>query len=125
MSAFQMNPIAYVIPALMLGAVVVYYLYGAVDHVGLDVRSADAVVIEKQHSAGSTTYTTNVVGGRTSTQSHENPDMFAISLQIGEEQTVGLVSEEMFEALGAGDQVRVKVRRTRIGGQLEVVEVSR
>jgi hypothetical protein len=125
MSAFRSNPIAYIIPAIILGAVVLYYLYGAIDRAGLSVESAEAVVTDKQMTAGSTTYSTNVAGGRAWTQSQQNPDVYAVLLRIGEERTVGVVPQETFESLGPGDRVRVKVRRTRIGHKLEVVEISR
>jgi hypothetical protein len=125
MTAFRASPIAYIIPAIILGAVVLYYLYGAIDRAGLGIESADAVVTGKQFTAGGVTYSTNIVGGRAWTQAQPTPDAYVVLLRIGDERSVGLVPEDVFEALGPGDRVRVKVRRTRLGHQLEVVEVSR
>lgn len=125
MTAFKVNPLVYIIPTIILGAVVLYYLYGAIDRVGLDVQSAYAVVTDKKFTPGGATYWTNIAGGRAWTQSQQNPDMYAVSLKVGDEQTVGLVSKPMFESLSINDRVRVKVSRTRLSRQLEVVEVSR
>lgn len=125
MTAFSANPIVYIVPAIILGAVILYYLYGAIDGLGLEVRSADAVVTAKQSTPGSTTYWTNIAGGRAWTQSQQNPDMYAVSLTVAGEPTVGLVSKDMFQSLNDNDRVRVKLRRTRISHRLEVIEISR
>jgi hypothetical protein len=51
--------------------------------------------------------------------------MYVIELMIGKEATVGLVDKHAFERLNKDDHVQVKIRRTRISGRLEVVEVVR
>jgi hypothetical protein len=125
MSAFKANPFAYVFPALVLLAVVGYYLYGALDRYGLETRAAQARVTGKQLTPGSTTYNTNVVAGRAWTQSTRNPGAYVVTLDIQGHPTSAYVGEELFQVLQSGDAVEVQVRRTRFSRQLQVVNVGR
>src|ERR1700712_716992 len=93
MTAFSANPFAYIFPLILLIAVGGYYAYGAVDHLGLDLHDAQAVVTGKQVSAGGTTYNTNIVAGRAWTQAYEKADYYAIMMNVGAEPTVGLVTK--------------------------------
>jgi hypothetical protein len=125
MTAFQANPIAYILPAILLGAVGLYFLYAAVDRLGLPLQSASAMVTAKQVSPGTTTSWTNIAGGRAWVQSAVNPDNYVVSLDIGDESTVALVTKPVFDALQPGDRVSVEYTRTRIGGVVLVVQVNR
>jgi len=123
MSAFFSNP-AYIMPAVILGAVLIYYLYGAIDKVGLETQSINAIVTAKTHTPGSTTYVNRIAAGRSWTQAQQQQDFYAVSLNIEGEATVALVTKEKFDRLQENDRVHVTVRRTRISGKLEVVDVN-
>jgi hypothetical protein len=125
MTAFSANPLAYIFPAIVLVAVAGYYAYGAVDRVGLATYATEAIVTGKQFTPGSTTYNTNIAAGRAWTQSQQQPDVYAVTLQVGGEQTVALVGKATFDALKVSDRARVQARRTRISGQLQVTEVKK
>jgi len=125
MTAFKANPFAYVFPALVLVSVVGYYLYGALDRYGLDTRSAQARVTGKQFTPGSTTYNTNIAGGRAWTQSTENPDAYVVTLDLEGHPASAYVSKELFKVLQSGDAVEVQVRLTRFSRKLQVVDVGR
>jgi hypothetical protein len=125
MSAFSANPVAYIIPAVLVVGFGLYYLYGAIDRLGLPLQQADAVVTGKTFTPGGTTYNTNVVAGRAWTQANELPDNYAVSLLVDKEPTVALVTKQKYDALSANDRVRVKLRRTRLSGRLEVVELNK
>jgi hypothetical protein len=124
MTAFSANPFAYIFPLILLIGVGGYYLYGAIDRVGLATQSADAVVTGKQVSAGGTTYNTNIVAGRAWTQAYQQADFYAVTLNLGTEPAVALVTKEAFDSYNAGDSVKVKWHRTRLSGRLEVIDVS-
>lgn len=115
------NP-AYIMPAVILGAAIVYFLYYAINKVGLETRTADALVTAKDHTPGSTTYVSRQAGGQTHTQAQQQPDFYAVSLKIENEPTVALVTQERFDRLQKNDRVRVNYRRTRITGKIEVVD---
>ena len=119
------NPIVYVVPAVLLAAVLLYFVYGAVDRLGLESVQADARVTGKQYAAGSTTYTTEVVGGRTMTRAQKNPEAFLVTLDVNGEQTGGAVSKELYDSLREGERVRVSVRRTRVSKRLLITDVRR
>jgi hypothetical protein len=124
-NAFTANPFIYIFSLAILIAVVAYYAYGSLDQAGIASYEAEATVTGKQFTPGSTTYNTNVVGGNTLVQSTQQADFYAITLQLNGEPTVALVDKTMFEALDAGDHVRVSVRRTRFSGRLLVTDVRR
>jgi hypothetical protein len=119
------NPFVYVFPALALAAVVLYFLYGALDRLGLETQRSEARVTGKQFSRGSTTYHTNVVAGRSWTQSSQNPDAYIVSLEIDGKATIGAVSPEMYQSLQPDDRVRVEFKQTRFSNRTLVTDVRR
>jgi hypothetical protein len=119
------NPFVYIFPGLLLVAVVLYFAYGAVDRMGLETREAEALVTGKQFAAGSTTYTTEVIGGRTMTRANKNPEAFIVQLKVGDEDTGSAVAKQLYDSLESGDRVHVKVRRTRLSKRILVTDVRR
>jgi type IV secretory pathway TrbF-like protein len=119
------NPFVYIFPAILLGAVLLYYLYGAVDRVGLETHDAEARVIGKQVGPGSTTYHTTVVDGRTWSQAQTNPDAYIVTLDVEGDTTGSAVSRQLYESLDTGERVRVQFRRTRLSKRVLVTDVSR
>jgi len=122
-AAFFSNP-AYIMPAVILGTVLLYYLYGTIDKAGLETHEANAIVTSKTYTPGSTNYVTRIAAERAWTQAQQQPDFYAVSLTIAGEPNVALVSKEKFDRLKEGEQVRVTIRRTRISGELQVVDVN-
>lgn len=116
------NP-AYIMPAVILCAALVYFLYYAINKVGLETRTASAMVTAKDHTPGSTSFVNRIAGGRSWTQAQQQPDFYAVSLNIENEPTVALVTKEKFDRLEKNDRVRVTYRRTRISGRIEVLDV--
>ena len=125
MSSQSTTSFAYIFPAVVLAAVVLYFLYGAIDRVGLAAQRAEAQVTGKQYAAGSTTYTTEMIGGRTMTKANKNPEAFIVTLKVGDDETGSAVSKPLYESLQAGERVHVQVRRTRLSKRLLVTDVTR
>jgi hypothetical protein len=119
------NPFVYVFPTILLIAVVGYFAYGTVDRVGLAPHAAQARVTSKEFTQGSTTYTTEVIGGRTMTRPTRNPDVYLVSLNLMGMSTGAAVSQQLYESLQAGDVVRVTYRHTRLSKRLLVTDVAR
>lgn len=115
---------AYIMPAVILSAVLVYLLYFAIDKVGLETSTTTAVITAKTFTPGSTTYVNRIAGERSWTQAQQQPDFYAVSLTINNEPTVALVTKEKFDRLEKNDSVRVTYRRTRISGKIEVVDMN-
>jgi hypothetical protein len=117
------NP-AYIMPAVILGAVLIYFLYYAVDKVGLETQTATAVVTAKDFTPGSTNYVNRIAGNRSWVQAQKQPDYYAVSLTIDQEPAVALVTKEKFDRLAINDRVRVTYRHTRITGKIDVLELD-
>lgn len=125
MASSTPNRLVYVFPAVAFAAVLLYYLYGAVDRLGLETRQADTRVTGKQVAHGSTTYNTRIAGGRAWTQSTENPDAYIVEFTIDGEATGGAVDPQLYESFHEGDSVRVAFQRTRLTRRLVVTDVRR
>lgn len=123
MTPFSANPFVFIFSAALLVGVLGYFAYGLLDRIGLTESQARAVITAKQYNAPGKTYNTNIAGGRAWTQAYQTPDTYVLSLNIGQEPTVAIVSKEQYETLRAGDSVEVRLHRTRISGRLEVTEV--
>ena len=119
------NPFVYVFPAILLIAVAVYFAFGTVDRVGLTPHSAQARVTGKEFTQGSTTYTTEVIGGRTMSRPTRNPDVYLVTLDLMGTSTGAAVSRQVYESLQAGDVVQVTYRHTRLSKRLLVTNVAR
>lgn len=119
------NPFVYIFSLVAIAAVLIYYGYGALDHAGLRERNAVATVTGKQFAESGRSYYTTVAGGRTWVQSQVTPETHVVLLSVGNEQTAGVVSKELYESLQAGESVQVRLRRTRMTRRLEVVDVTR
>lgn len=124
MTPYRANPFAFIFPILAIGALLIYFTYAAIDRMGLEVRTTAATVLGKQFTKSGKSYYTTNAGGRTWIQSQDTPETYAVELMVADERTAGLVSKQLFESLQANDTVQVKIRRTRITGRLEVMEVT-
>ena len=115
----------YVFPALIFVGVLLWYLYGAVDRIGLETQEGEARVTGKQFAQGSTTYNQKIVAGRAWTETVQNPDQYIVNLELRGEPTGGAVTPELYQSLQEGERVRVKYIRTRFSGRLLVTDVRR
>jgi hypothetical protein len=125
MTPYSANPFGFIFSVVAIIAVVLYFAYGAIDRTGLEVRATEAIVTGKQFTPSGKSYYTTIAGGRAWVQSQETPETYAVLLNVGNEQTAGVVSKDLYESLHASDAVQVKFRRTRITKRLEVVEVTK
>jgi len=119
------NPFVYIFPAVLLVAAVLYFAYGAVDRTGLTSFQTEAQVTGKQHTPVSTTYITERVAGQTMTRPRQNPEAYVLALKVGNDETGGAVSKQLYDSLKAGDRVHVTARRTRISKRILITDVSR
>jgi len=125
MTPYSANPFVYIFSVVAIAAVLIYYVYGAIDRGGLEVNTASATVEGKQFTESGKSYYTTIAGGRAWVQSQDTPETYAVVVNVGNERTAGVVSKQLYESLKVNDTVQVKMRRTRITGKLEVVEVTR
>lgn len=131
MSFFAANPVGFIIMAVLLVAVLGYYAWGAIDRLGLQPETAQAVVTGKQINPPYTTYRSNIVAGRNYVQSDTSSEMPVLTLKMsghasgsGGEPTVAIVPRAQYEQTHVGDTVSLRYQRTRLSRQLEVIEVQ-
>jgi hypothetical protein len=117
--------LVYVFPAIAFAAVGLYYLYGAIDRLGLETHETEVRVTGKQIAPGSTTYNTRIASGRAWTQATENPDGYVVVFEIEGQPTGGAVDSETYGSLKEGDELHVRFQRTRLSKQIVVTEVRR
>ena len=108
LTQYNANRFVFLFSIAAIGAVVLYFAYGAVDRMAISVRSVDATVLDKQHGPGGKAYNTVIAGGRPWIQSREMSEAYLVVLQVGGEKTGGLVSRELYESLNPGDAVRAR-----------------
>ena len=125
LAPYTANRFGFIFSIVIIGVAVIYFAYGAVDRMGLEIQSVDATVVDKQFGEGVKAYNTTIAGGRPWIQSRETSDIYLVVLQVGGEKTGGLVSREVYESLKNGDAVRANVRRTRISRRMEAMEITR
>jgi len=125
MTPYSANPFIYIFCVVAVGAVLLYYAYGAIDRTGLEITTSVATVTKKQYNKSGRSYYTTISGGQAWVQSKETPETYVVVLDVGNERTAGIVSKDLYDTLQVNDTVQVKLRRTRITGRLEAVEVTR
>lgn len=125
MTPFTANPFVFIFSGVLLVAVLVYFGWGAMDHLGLADEQSSAVVTAKNYNPPGVTYRTNIVAGRAWTMADSTPDTYVLTLNLGQEPTVAIVSKDLYDALRPGDRVQVRMHRTRFSRRLEVTEVVR
>ena len=117
MSSSGPNRLVYVFPAVAFAAVGLYYIYGAVDRLGLETHQAEARVTGKQVAPGSTTYNTVIAAGRAWTQSTTTRMPASWRWSSTGQATGGAVDPQTYDSLKEGDQVHVQFKRTRFSNR--------
>src|ERR1017187_5091490 len=108
MTPYSANPFAYLFSVVAIGAVLLYFVYGAVDRLGLEVHSTTATVTAKQFTPSGKSYYTTMAGGREWVQSQQTPETYAVVVAVGDEVTAGAVSRQVYDTLQPNDSVQLK-----------------
>jgi hypothetical protein len=115
----------YIAGIVILICVGLYFLFMAVDGLGLEVQTGTAKVLGLEYREAGKTYTTEIINNRPYVRPQARPEMYLLKLDINGRETAGAVPRALYEAVQPGDQVRVTYQRRRITGLLQVLEVSR
>jgi len=114
-----------VLGAIILVLVAIYFLFQAVDGMGLASQSGRAAVVGKEYRPAGQTYTREVVGNQTLNVPKTTPEMHILELDLDGRRVQGTTDRALYESISAGDQVQVTYQQRRITGALQVVRVSR
>jgi hypothetical protein len=105
--------------------VAVYFLFTATNTVGLVEQTGTASVVSRAYREAGTTYTTEVVAGRSYTRPQATPEAYLLRLMLDGREATAQVDQVLFEAAEAGDQVQVTYQKRRLTGATQIVRVSR
>jgi len=123
MTPFSANPFIYIFAIVAIVGVLAFYGWTFLDTAGVGESQAPARVTGKQYNPPSVTYRTNVVNGRAWTQPMPTGESYVVSLNVAGEPTIAIVDKQRYDALRKDETVQVRLRRTRLSGRLEVIEV--
>ena len=115
-------------PMMILGVIVLcgvgfYFLFSAVNGIGLEDESGDATVVRKEYRESGTTYQRQVIGGRVHTQAQATPELYILMLDIDGQSAECAVTKSLYDELSETDRVSVEYQRKRITGSLLVTDV--
>ncbi len=115
----------YIFGAIILVCVGIYFLFMAVDGLGLSDQRGTAKVIAKGYRQAGKTYITQIVANRPVVLPQVTPEMYILQLDIGGSRTEAAVDKDLYEAINPEDQVQVIYQKRRILGKIQVLKVSR
>jgi hypothetical protein len=120
----QGNPFMVIFGAVILAAVALYFGFMAADGMGLASRQATARVTGKEYRDPGTTYTTQVIGGKTHSIPRATSEMYLLGLDIDGRETQAPVTKELYSAVRTGDRLAVRYQQRRLTGGLQVLDVT-
>jgi hypothetical protein len=119
------NRVMTVLGVVILVGAGLYFLFTAVNGVGLPELQATARVVGKEYRSAGVTYAPQVIGGRTHALPQATPEAYVLKLEIGGEGTECAVPKELYEASSVDDKVQVVYQQKRLTGALHVMDVKR
>ncbi len=119
---FQQNRFIFVFAGLMLLAGLAYYAYRLADGAFLSEREAAGKVVGKEYVPFSEQYRMQNVGGINQTVKIAVPETWLLTLDLEGAQAQASVDAEEFKAIPAGTLVKVKYKKRRVSGNLQVTQ---
>jgi hypothetical protein len=115
----------YIVSALVILAVIGYYLFIAINTTGLSSASTTTTVVDKGFREGGTSFFSQPIGGQQITRMTRTPDAYLLKLQVAGQQLEHPVDKALYDSLAAGDEVDVTYQRKRITGGIQITSVRR
>ena len=119
------SPFMIKVGIVMLVGMGLYFLFMAVNNLGLVDRHATATVISKEYRKADTTYTTQKIGNRMQTLPQTTSEMYILKLDVNGKPTECAVDKWLYNELHTGEQVKVVYKKKRISGGLQVFDITR
>ena len=108
---------------VVITAVVLYYVFIAVNTWSLENQQGTATVTGKEYRKPGLTYQRQPIGGRIQTLPRTTPEMYILNLEINGKKTAVAVTEEIYDRVHNGERVGVTYEARRITGTLQVLDV--
>lgn len=110
---------------LVVAGVVAYTAFMMVERSGAATSTVRAAVVDKRHVAAHKTYVTQVINGRSVVVPREVADAYVVDLALTGGRSSGVVSQDLYDQVSPGDTVTATVRRRRVSGTIDVLQVIR
>lgn len=123
--AHQSANFMYIFGAIILVCVAIYFLFLAIDSLGLQEQKGTAKVTGKGYRQAGKTYITQIVANRPVVLPQVKPEMYILQLDIGGSKTECAVDKSLYEVINPEDQVQVIYQKRRILGKIQVLKVTR
>ena len=115
----------YIFGAIILVCVAIYFLFMAIDSLGLKEEKATAKVISKGYKQAGKTYITQIVANRPVVLPQVKPEMYIFQVELEGKKTECAVDKSLYEVINPEDQVQVIYQKRRILGKIQVLKVNR
>jgi len=102
-----------------------FFLFQAVDTLGLEVKKASARVIAREHRETVMGYRTEIINNQPRAVANVTPEMYVLHLDIDGHRAEAAVSHSFYDAVQPGDRVQVTFQKRRLTGGLRVLEVTK
>ena len=109
----------------VLAALVLYYVFVAINGLALPTQSATATVTGKSYREAGQTYNTIFIDNRPLIRGQPTPEIYVLELQIGNQKAEGTVTKGLYGAVSIGAEVKITYQHRRLTGSLLVLEVRR
>lgn len=113
----------YIFGAIAIVCFALYFLFMAIDGLGLKETQATAKVIAKGYKQAGKTYVTQIVANRPVVLPQATPEMYLLQLNIGGKKTECAVEKSIYENINAEDLIQVIFQKRRILGKVQVLRV--
>ncbi len=123
-TVWQANPFMVIFGGVILGILLLYALFMAVDGLALEEQEGIATVVSKEVIEEGQTYVTQVIGGRTQTLPQITPEAYMLILDISGNPTSTFVEKNIYHNLNQQDQVTISYQQRRLTGQLQVLTLT-
>ena len=123
--ASQSANFMYIFGAIILVCVAIYFLFLAIDSLGLEEKKGIAKVISKGYKQAGKTYITQIVANRPVVLPQVKPEMYILQVDLEDKKTECAVDKSLYEAINPEDQVQVIYQKRRILGKIQVLKVTR
>lgn len=123
-TVWQANPFMVIFGGVVVGILLLYALFMAIDGLALEEKEGIATVVSKEVKEEGQTYVTQVIGGRTQTLPQITPEAYMLILDISGNPTSTFVEKNIYHNLNRQDQVTISYQQRRLTGQLQVLTLT-
>lgn len=119
----SVNPFIFWFAGAVIAAVILYYIFFAINTAGLETRSARVTVQSKEYVEPSTSYAKQRIGDQMQTVMQAKGEMHLLHVEIDGSPATAVVEPQLYRSIREGDAVDVDYQRRRLTGAVQVVEV--